>query len=141
MSWLKEWKKEKAHHEKTYDEMKQLATFCWACGRGTNFRDRPPNWYAPWLIHRAHIVNQPRLKDRRVVNLLCPLCHINYDGDGDLKLEHMITLKAVFDPKFFDIKLLQHCSIRKLPSGSELPIEYLQQFHMRKGLTRSMNTT
>jgi len=134
MNWLSTWKQKKRHHEKAYDELKQHATFCWCCGRG--LRDQPVDWHAPWLIHRAHIVNNPRLKDRRVVNLLCPLCHDNYDGTGDLEVKHMLALKAIFDPKWFDITLLQRCSIRILPINADVPQKYRLEYMKRRRLTR-----
>jgi len=136
MNWLTEWKQSKSKHKAIYDDMRQHATFCWACGRSGCFKGKPREWHAAWFIQRCHLVNQPRLLDRRVVNLLCPLCHENYDGNGDLELSHMIALKAIFDPHFFDLELLQHCSIRILPPAKELPAQYLMTFQIRKGLTR-----
>jgi hypothetical protein len=70
------------------------------------------------------------------VTLICPLCHANYEGNGVLELANMIYLKAMFDPLFFDLELLQRCSIRQLPAARELPTQYLIDFQRRKGLTR-----
>jgi len=54
------------------DMTKHFPRHCWAC-RG---RRKPEWWHAPWNpVERAHIVNKPRVEDRRAVVLLCPLCH------------------------------------------------------------------
>lgn len=82
--------------------------FCWCCGRGQG--DRPADWFAPWKLQRAHIVQSPRIEDRRVVILSCPLCHhagihgeriVTSERDGQwprLELEHLLWIKLKHDP-------------------------------------------
>lgn len=144
MNWLSEWKTNRREHERKYREFSAYANergFCWACGRTGSYRDKPKNWFAPWLIHRAHIVNKPRLEDRRCVNLLCPICHDIADGrravDRELTTANMLFLKQLFDPTHFDLVLLQRCSVRKLPGATDLSAAFLLEFQQRRGLTRS----
>jgi hypothetical protein len=94
---------------------------CWNCGRTAN--QRPRWWHAPWLIERAHIVNQPRVERREVCLLLCSLCHKVDHGERFAELPHLEPLtmleklrtKKRFDPDFYDEALLQKCSVRRLP--------------------------
>jgi hypothetical protein len=123
MTVIREWRRGRRSHQKKYSEMAcRWPNVCWACFAF----DRPYEWSGVWVIHRAHIVNQPRLEDVRVVNLLCPLCHLAqdlatgqevYPGDDRPKLElaEMMWIKKKIDPKNFDREILQACSIRKLP--------------------------
>lgn len=141
MGWLQDWKQGKAKHVAEYHAFRdyaQQAGFCWACGRSSQYRDKPASYGAFWMIQRAHIVSNPRLEDRRVVCLLCPLCHAAYDdkGDDSITLANMLYLKQLFDPKFFDIDLLQKCSIRRLPAGTDLNSPRIAEFQQRRGLTR-----
>ena len=94
---------------------------CWSCGRTAN--QRPRWWCAPWLIERAHIVNNPRLERREVCLLLCSLCHKVDHGERFPELPHLKPLTMVeklqakrrFDPDFYDMDLLQSCSVKRLP--------------------------
>ena len=120
---IKEHVQNRAFYQNQYDEMKlHFSNDCWACGCS----DRPSFWFAPWFLHRAHIVNQPRLKDRRCVVLLCPLCHsIEHGGRHleaqrtPLETENLLWLKLERDPMFYDLELLQECSVRILPEPKE----------------------
>ena len=110
-------------YQNQYAEMRlHFTDDCWACGKS----DQPNFWHAPWFLHRAHIVNQPRLKDRRCVVLLCPLCHsIEHGGRHleanitPLKTENLLWLKRKHDPEFYDLELLNECSVRILPEPEE----------------------
>jgi hypothetical protein len=53
-----------------------------------------------------------------------------------LRLEHMLYLKRLFDPHWFDQTLLQNCSVKILPEGRELPVAFLSEYQQRRGLTR-----
>lgn len=141
MGWLQDWKADKRSHVATYHDFRDYAQqggFCWACGRTAAFRDKPCDYGAKWIIQRAHITSKPRLEDRRVVNLLCPCCHEICDDAGDdrITLENMIFLKQLFDPEWFDIDLLQKCSIRILPAACDLSADMIAEFQSRRGLTR-----
>lgn len=120
---IKEHVKNRAFYQSQYDEMRlDFSDDCWACGSSA----QPAFWYAPWFLHRAHIVNQPRLKDRRCVVLICPLCHSIEHGGRHLEAEtppltteNLLWLKKEHDPEFYDLELLQECSVRKLPKPKE----------------------
>lgn len=96
--------------------------YCWLCGRQQ--WQRPEWWGAPFFIERAHVVNSPRVEDRRAVILLCSLCHQISHGEhfADLKplppkikVAHMLWLKHHFDKEFYDRAWLQRHSVRILP--------------------------
>src|SRR5690349_19261869 len=55
--------------------------WCWACGRGGGYADKPEGWFGPWLIERAHIASKTRALDVRAVCLLCSLCHKTSHGE------------------------------------------------------------
>ena len=104
------------------------AAICWAC----EHHARPKKYRGPWLIERAHIVNKPRVEDRRVVVMLCTLCHKASHGEriaGDmrppLKLGHLLEIKAHTDPDWFDLEFLQKHTVRKLPKRLALPGWYV----------------
>ncbi len=110
----------KVEREIEFDEMRlYFDANCWRCKRS-----RKPDWFhGPWFLHRAHIVNQPRLRDRRCVILLCPVCHdVSHGGDyshygwpvKEISVEEMIALKREIDPEYYDPDLLQACSVRRL---------------------------
>ena len=119
--------------------------WCWGCGRGASFADKPPDWFGPWLIERAHIVRKPRREDRRAVVLLCSLCHkagchgerIILDGERvdrpKLELEHLLWLKLFFDPGFYDREFLQANCIQRLPLPRKLPLIYRAEYEARRG--------
>lgn len=128
-----------------YDQMLVEITkpWCWACGRGTAYADRPRDWFGPWLIERAHIVNKPRRCDRRSVVLLCSACHkaghhqerIRIDGEllVRIELEHMLWMKRERDPEYYDRAFLQQQSVRILPMARKLGEFYLRQYQQRRG--------
>ena len=114
---------EKRTRWQEYDEMRHEFDVCWACGKN----DKPEWWHAPWMLHRAHIANQPRLRDRRCVIMLCPVCHGASHGERypgrdvpPIEMEHMLWLKMMHDPEYLDVQLIQECSIRRLPT----PVPY-----------------
>tara|TARA_R100000742_G_C4278616_1_gene101682 strand:- start:1040 stop:1423 length:384 start_codon:yes stop_codon:yes gene_type:complete len=122
--WLREWKEDKKSHEKIYADMyRSFPPVCWACGSR-----RKPSWYhLPFSIERAHIVNKPRLKDRRCVVFLCSVCHRVQEGERfsvddrvRVTLANMLWLKQKHDPEFYDLEFMQHCSVSILP----LPEKY-----------------
>jgi hypothetical protein len=137
-----EW--ERRQREIEYDLMRtDCGEFCWACGRTE--RDRPPDWNAPWIIERAHITSKPRAKDRRVVNMLCPLCHkggchgeVFVLGGYRVKLprlevQHLLWLKYHRDGKYYDFAFIQSKSVAILPKMHEPPAIYIAEFARRRG--------
>ena len=96
---------------------------CWHCGLGA--WERPDDWSAPWLIERAHIVSAPRVEDRRVIIMLCSLCHRIQHGEnlgamaGDrrqLTLPHMLWIKRQADRGWWDPGFLERHHVGKLPA-------------------------
>lgn len=113
--------------------------WCWSCGRGE--RDKPPNWHAEWFPHRAHIVHNPRKKDRRVAILLCPICHglshgERYPGHDlpPLTVANMLYLKQIFDPEYFDREFCQQNTIGVLPLPKECHVRYNTAYEQRRGM-------
>lgn len=111
--------------------------FCWACGRGEN--QKPHWWYATWTIERSHIVNKPRLEDRRLVVLLCSGCHKTSGGERihgwtlpRLTLANLLWLKAKFDPQFYDRAFVQRYAIRVLPRASQIAGIFRTEYGMRR---------
>lgn len=122
------WQVETYQQANEYANMRLFFT-CWACGR--SMRDRPSNWYAPWLIERAHIVSKPRIEDRRCVVMLCSLCHKishgeRFSGLVQPKLErpHLLWIKRRIDPLWYDPELLAKCVIGLLPELERPPRWY-----------------
>ena len=123
--------------------------WCWLCGR-THYSPHPV-WFGPWIIHRAHIVNKPRVEDRRVVNLLCPLCHLAETAYGSLWYDnqlypeittaHMLWLKQERDSEHFDLDFLSRHTVRKLPSPRRPADFYLQQYVDRHPQNNSEKTS
>lgn len=123
-----------------YDQF-LLATdhpYCWQCGR--EWRHQPRDWFAPWIIERAHVVSSPRAKDRRAVILLCSGCHrashgINTAGDRfqSCELRVALWLKRTFDPDYFDLEFLQRHSIVKLPRPKAPSRLVMEEFCERQG--------
>lgn len=116
------WKLEKARHERVYGDMRQqFPPRCWHC-----MAERRPEWYAgPWMPNeRSHIVNNPRLLDRRCAVLLCSVCHGQSHGTryaapdvalpAKLSRWDMIGLKYLFDPEYFDLEFLEACCVGRL---------------------------
>jgi hypothetical protein len=115
----KPWEAEGYHAKLEYESMRSLFAHCWACGA---FR-RPEGYYGPWLIERAHIANKPRREDRRLVVMLCSICHKFSHGEymsrflrPKLTAGQMISLKSQCDPDWFDLKFIQKHSVRILES-------------------------
>lgn len=113
--------------------------WCWWCGRGREHR--PSFWGAPyWIVERAHIVNQPRRKDRHAAVLLCSWCHRLQHGDRFAveslpgpTIGNMIWLKMKFDPKYYDRKFLQENTVGRLPRASKPPAEVLRHYFDLRG--------
>ena len=114
--------------------------WCWACGRDEFAK--PVDWFAPWLIERAHIVKHPRREDARAVVLLCSLCHKVSHGDKirtsdrsppyvPLEVSHLLWLKKHFDRRFFALTFLQSNAISKLPPKHKPPLDYLREYRRR----------
>lgn len=113
--------------------IKDFGGHCWRCDREAS--DRPTWWGAPYFgPERAHIdgCNHPRIESRKCCLILCSLCHRIQHGDRftydltdrgrfplctqtPLTIEESLRLKFVRDPDYFDLKMLQKCSIRRLP--------------------------
>lgn len=113
---------------------------CWWCGR--SLADHPEGWYMPWLIERAHIVNNPRVEDRRVCIMLCSMCHQVQHG-AQLVLPGMRSLcaptlaeslwiKLKRDPSYYDREFLQEFSIRKIPRARAPRREVLRAYADRR---------
>lgn len=112
--------------------------------------DQPPEWWAPWLIERAHVVSKPRILDPRVIVLLCSLCHRSQHGmtlavspdsspDGTVEpllpppdLANMLWLKFRFDPFNYDPEIMQRCSIQRLPDPEQPPLIVRKAYAKRR---------
>jgi len=114
--------------KQSYDDMRLYLRSCWAC-----YADRRPvNYFVPWTIERAHVVNKPRREDRRLVVMLCSICHKANHGERIARHERprltvamMVGLKIKFDPQWVDLEFMQRHSVRRIPDPVELPDEYL----------------
>ena len=108
---------------------------CWAC-----YATRKPfNYFAPWFIERAHICNKPRREDRRLVVMLCSICHKANHNDILVGFERphitaamMIGLKQEHDSEWLDLEFVQKHSVRILPVGISLPSWYETQRQINK---------
>lgn len=107
--------------------------WCWACGRMSV--DRPRGWAGPWLIERAHIVNKPRVEDRRVCVLLCTRCHQRSHGlsGPKISLENMLWLKMKFDPVFYHRAFLGRYCVGNLPRAKKMPAYFVNVYKLRRG--------
>ena len=113
--------------------------FCWCCGRSD--RERPEWWHAaPWVIERAHIVSQPRAKDRRACILACSACHKgSIHGEKfpawdlpRLGLHHLLWIKRHRDREFYDRKFLRRHSVRVIPACVVPPMAFLHAYESRR---------
>ena len=114
--------------------------WCWWCGRGVE--SMPSGWFGPWLIERAHIVNNPRREDARAIVLLCSACHRVQHGEQLVvpgseflfpTLSNMLWLKRHHDPRRYDRQFLQWNTIRRLPRARRPPVEVMNQYNARRG--------
>lgn len=115
--------------------------WCWWCGRG--LEHQPASWSAPWIIERAHIVNNPRREDRRAVVLLCSMCHRVQHGEQLVLpgmtqivrpgLAQLIWMKRNRDPEFFCREFLQANHIGRLPSARAPHKTVLSMYQQRRG--------
>jgi len=107
--------------EPGYDAQLEYATMrsfffeCWACGASS----KPQGYFGPWLIERAHIANKPRREDRRLVVMLCTICHKSSHGErvaGFLRPRltdgMLATLKLMRDHSWFDLEFINRHSVR-----------------------------
>lgn len=131
----------------TFAENHRFA-FCWACGRDRSHQ--PSDWYAPWMVERAHIIPGRRVEDPRAVILLCSLCHRishAYKGgrffvEGEpytitpLDLSHRLWLKRRFDPGNYSRPFLETLAIKRLPTIHKPPLAYFKQLESRRGEIR-----
>ena len=125
---MKPWSNPDYHAKNCYDEMREQFSSCWAC-----FADRRPvNYFVPWMIERAHIVNKPRREDRRLVVMLCSICHKANHGERISRHERprltvamMVGLKIEHDSLWVDLEYMQRHSVRRISEAVELPEEYL----------------
>lgn len=118
----------------------RLADFPWCywCGRGTEHR--PSWWGAPWLVERAHIVNNPRRKDRHAAVLLCSWCHRLEHGEvfsvpslPAPSLQNMLWMKKHMDPKYYKRKFLVANTVASsLPFPKKPPLEVLVEYVKRR---------
>jgi hypothetical protein len=135
---------EEARMRDLYNNFTSVFDYCWACGRGDTFADRPTNWWSWWGIERAHIVSHPRMEMREVIAALCSLCHrhshrlriVTGGHPADypvLERPHLLWLKQKFDPQYFDLSVLQKYAIGRLPEPSQPPQVYLDEYEQRRG--------
>lgn len=88
-----------------YEQFNDDHRWCWACGTLGIFKSDGID-YPRWL-ERHHIVRGPaRVPDRRVIAMLCKMCHdlsggATIRGDGKplphLELKHVLWLKSRHD--------------------------------------------
>lgn len=98
-----------------YDAMRSLFFSCWFCLASK----KPFDYFGPWVIERAHIVNKPRREDRRLVVMLCTICHKASHGERvagfvrpKLSAANMAYLKQQHDPEWFDLPFINAHSVR-----------------------------
>jgi hypothetical protein len=123
----------------SYKNMLQQVSrpYCWLCGRCAN--EQPTWWYVPFLIERAHIVWNPRAKDRRAVVLLCSLCHKVQHGERfqtdypKITRANLLWLKWKYDRNYYDVGFLRCHSIQELPSRKIPHRKYRAEFTLRHG--------
>ncbi len=119
--------------------------FCWACGRSGDYYDKPADWWAEWWVDRAHIVSRPRVEDRRLVVLLCRLCHLAFACQRivtasrplhwpALTRANLVWLKMKFDPDYYDRAFLEAYCSGKLPRAAKPPYCYLAEYRARHPL-------
>ena len=132
---VQEWASDEYDASWYYGNLRVISDRCWAC----HSRRKPRNWFGPWLLERAHIVSSPRREDRRLVNMLCTICHKFQHGERlhgfarpKLRLDHMIWLKEENDPDWVDFKFMQKHSIKKLPRKVIVPKWYLNEREKNK---------
>jgi hypothetical protein len=111
--------------------------WCWACGRGP--RDKPQNWYAPWIIERAHIVNKPRAADLRAVVLLGSGCHKASHGERivgwmlpRLTTANLLWLKLQFDAANYDLAFLATKSVGRIPQPEPVGAAFQAEYAARR---------
>jgi len=116
-SSLRPWELDGYRAKFEYDAMRSLFACCWACGASR----KPMEYYGPWLIERAHIANKPRREDRRLVVMLCSICHKSEHGERlagferpRLTVGQMLALKLECDPDWYDLRFIQKHSVRLL---------------------------
>lgn len=114
--------------------------WCWWCGRGQETYYAPDWWGSVWLIERAHIVNKPRVEDRRAVVLLCSLCHklshgetFNQETIRAPSLNNMLWIKERFDPGFYCRRWLRDRSVRSLPRKARPTNAVVWDYFERRG--------
>lgn len=102
----------------------------------------PDGWCGPWLIERAHIVSKRRVEDRRVIVLLCSLCHRKSHGEILPGIEdeplpapsvgNMLWLKRTFDRRNYDVSVMRKHSVRQLPNVSSPTSLVMQEYVSRQ---------
>lgn len=109
-----------------YDDFRVIHTRCWACGAIR----QPAWWNGPWLPNeRAHMVNQPRVEDVRVIVCLCSTCHRMQTNSTfpqlkdvpPLTLANLLFLKIVNDPWNYDPEFIVANAVRNMLPHPEQP--------------------
>ncbi len=121
----------------SYDKFRVIHQSCWACGSTR----KPDWWHGIWLPNeRAHIVNQPRVDDVRVIVCLCSTCHKIQTNSTfpelgkvpQLSLANLLFLKIANDPSNYDPAFILRHSVRNvLPTPEPLPKWYRDQLDGR----------
>ena len=120
-----------------YKETLQDIPFgCWYCGR--YMHQRPDYWRAGFYLERAHIVNHPRIEDRRCVVILCSCCHRAYHDKGlngyelpIVTVGNMLWLKRTFDREYYDRTFMRKYSVSSLPACEVPPKRVMEAFLSR----------
>ena len=109
------WLEEAYNPALEYATMRSLFFACWACGASR----QPDRYFGPWLIERAHIANKPRREDRRLVVMLCTVCHKTSHGEriaGFLRPRlsdgMLAAIKQLRDPVWYDLEFINRHSVR-----------------------------
>lgn len=115
----KPWDSNEYNAQTEYAAMRSLFFSCWACGASR----KPSSYFGPWLIERAHIANKPRREDRRLVVMLCTLCHKASHRERiagflrpALSPGQMVALKQFYDAEWLDLEYINKHSVRLLES-------------------------
>lgn len=124
--------------------------FCWVSGLTKS--QRPNKWYGDWWLQVAHLGSGSgtmlRVNDRRAVVLLCPLVHdchvanstkiptkkINGTVYPTVDASHLLWVKQMMDPGYFDIEFLQKVFTGAVPEPQRPPQFWMNMFFENTGV-------
>lgn len=124
-----------------YAEFTAAHVWCWACGAPFMAAFCLDDIDFPRHLERHHIVAQPRVVDRRVLALLCHMCHRLVEGATirterygvlpALKLAHVLWLKSRHDGPLDNKFLCAHSIRSRMPRPVQPPVFYRRLYLSR----------